>query len=252
MGITQNALFTLALAALSGACGSEGDEAKPEAEKFDAVPPAPFDPKNAYEPIVDAADLSPEITNEWLPMPVGATWTTDAVTDEGTEHTEITVQAETRRTFGTEALVVRDTVYLDGVILEDTDDWFAQDGDGNVWYLGEETTEYVDGVAGSTHGSWEAGVNDALPGVVMLANPDVSHAYRQEFYEGEAEDYAIVRELDVDVSIAAGDFTGCVKIEERSVLEPDLKEFKYYCAGVGNVLVEEEDVTEELTGSSLL
>jgi hypothetical protein len=253
MRIIHAILFTLAFASLSAACGSNDEkEAEPPPETFDVLPPAPFDPKSDYVPTVDASDLSPEVTNPWLPMPMGATWSTEAVTDEGLESTVITVMTETRPTFGTEALVVRDTVSLDGVVIEDTNDWFAQDGDGNVWYLGEETTEYVDGMPGSTAGSWEAGVDGALPGVVMLAHPDVDHAYRQEFYDGEAEDYAIVRELGVDVSVPAGDFTGCVKIEERSVLEPDVQEFKYYCEGVGNVLVEEEDTDEELTDSSLL
>ena len=58
--------------------------------------------------------------------------------------------------------------------------------------------------------------------------------------------------LGGDVSVAAGDFTGCLKIRERSVIDPDLNEFKYYCEGVGNVLVEEEDVNEELVDSTLL
>ena len=253
MTIARATLIAFTFAALSAACGSnDEEEAEPPEETFEVMPPAPFDPKNDYEPVVGPSDLSPDVTNPWLPMPVGATWTTDAMTDEGLEHTVVTVQAETRPTFGTEALVVRDTVSLDGVLIEDTNDWFAQDGDGNVWYLGEETAEYVDGVRGSTAGSWEAGVDGALPGVVMLAHPDVGHAYRQEYYADEAEDYAIVRELDVDVSVEAGDFTGCVKIEERSVLDPEMQEFKYYCEGVGNVLVEEEDTDEELTGSSLL
>ena len=38
---------------------------------------------------------------------------------------------------GVTCIVVRDTVDIDGVLIEDTVDWFAQDVEGNVWYFGE-------------------------------------------------------------------------------------------------------------------
>jgi hypothetical protein len=189
-------------------------------------------------------------------MPVGAKWVSELVTDDGTEHIEVTVQAETRTVWGAEVRVVRDTATFipagetTGELIEDTEDWFAQDGAGNVWYMGEATTAYDPGMEPSTAGSWEAGVDDALPGIVMLASPKVGQEYRQEYYAGEAEDYAIVRTLDVSPSVPAGDYEGCIKIEERSVLEPDVQEFKYYCEGVGNVLVEEEGDREELLETS--
>jgi hypothetical protein len=142
--------------------------------------------------------------------------------------------------------VVRDTVYLDGDMIEDTFDWYAQDGDGNVWYLGEDTREYENGVEVCDCGAWEAGVGGALPGVVMLGAPKVGAAYRQEYYEQEAEDYAEVISLDEAVSVPSDDYTGCMKTRDRSVLEPELDEFKFYCPGVGNVLVLEDDVRVEL------
>ena len=84
--------------------------------------------------------------------------------------------------------MVRDSVYVDDELVEDTYDWFAQDRDGNVWYLGEDSQEIDDGEVVSTEGSWEAGVDGALPGIVMPAEPAVGDAYRQEYYVGEAED----------------------------------------------------------------
>jgi hypothetical protein len=86
----------------------------------------------------------------------------------------------------------------------------------------------------------------------MLASPKVGQTYRQEYYAGEAEDYAIVRSLDASASVPAGDYSGCIKTEERSVLEPDVLEYKYYCEGVGNVLVDEDGDREELLESRLV
>ena len=80
----------------------------------------------------------------------------------------------------------------------------------------------------------------------MLGRPRVGARYRQEYLAGEAEDFADVIELDVSVSVAAGQFEGCVRTHDQSVIDPELDEIKTYCPGVGNVLVEEGDVREEL------
>jgi len=227
--------YTLGLVVFVAACGGSTESL-----------PAPFDPDRDYEPDVDAADLSAEITNELMPWPVGATWSYAAETEDGTETIDIVVLAETYDVWGVAARVVRDTVLVAGEMVEDTYDWYGQDSRGHVWYLGEDTTEYENGVPICNCGAWESGVDGALPGIVMLADPQVGDVYRQEFYEGEAEDYAEVVELDVSVTVPAGTFDGCMKTRDRSVLEPDLDEYKYYCPGVGNVLVEEGDVRVEL------
>jgi hypothetical protein len=246
MGITRTTLISLALSMASLACSSDPDSDTSDTEE------APFGPNDPYDPMVEPSDLTSNVTNPFLPMPVGASWTILAETEDGLERIEVSVTADTRTVWGVEALVVQDTAYLDDVIIEDTWDWFAQDGEGNVWYLGEETQEYVDGMPGTTAGSWEAGVEGALPGIVMLAEPTVGTSYRQEYYKGEAEDYGTVVSLDETVSVPGGDFENCIKIRERSVIDPELDEMKYYCEGVGNVLIEEEDVREELVDSSLL
>ena len=70
---------------------------------------------------------------------------------------------------GVEARVVRDTVTDDGEPVEVTDDWYAQDAEGNVWYLGENTAKYEDGKVSTTAGSFEAGVDGAQAGIIMPA-----------------------------------------------------------------------------------
>lgn len=152
---------------------------------------------------------------------------------------------------GIEARVVHDVVSQDGAVVEDTRDWYAQDADGNVWYLGEQTAEYENGRVVSTEGSWEAGVEGARPGIAVPAGPRAGLAYRQEYLADEAEDAAVVLSIDEQVQTATGTYRGVLMIRETTPLEPDVAELKFYAPGVGQVLavqisggVSREDLVE--------
>jgi hypothetical protein len=138
---------------------------------------------------------------------------------------------------GVEARVVHDVVHESGEPVEITDDWYAQDSDGNIWYLGERTAEYENGKVVSREGSWEAGVDGAQPGIVMPADPRPGLAYRQEYYAGEAEDKAKVLRIDEQAEVPYGHFTRVVMTKDLVPLEPNLLEYKLYAPGVGPVLV---------------
>ena len=142
---------------------------------------------------------------------------------------------------GVTARTVRDTVTLDGDIIEDTLDWYAQDADGTVWYLGEDTAEFEDGEISTREGSFEAGVDGAQAGVIMPASPDVGMTYRQEYYEGEAEDHGEVVALGEQTSVPAGDYDGLLQTADTTPLEPDVLEHKYYADGVGLVLTVDQE-----------
>ncbi len=148
----------------------------------------------------------------------------------------VTVTDRTRTVMGIEAQVVHDVVTEDGKLVEDTYDWYAQDADGNVWYLGEDTKEYDAGTFVGTHGSWEAGVDGAQPGILLPADPEVGQAYRQEYLEGEAEDRGRVLSLDERAQVPFGSFEDVLKTEDTTPLEPGLREHKFYAKGVGPVL----------------
>lgn len=138
---------------------------------------------------------------------------------------EVLILEETRIVAGIECTVVRDTVSLDGEIVEDTYDWYAQDNDGNVWYMGEDSKEYEGGEVVSTAGSWEAGVDGALPGVKVWAEPRIGGVpYYQEVYEGEAEDLARDLALGGRASVPFGDYTDLLVVEEWTRLEPGVIE----------------------------
>jgi hypothetical protein len=188
-----------------------------------------FDPCNFSNEIID---------NPYFALIPGTTFTYESETEEGTEEDIVVVTNETKEILGVTATVVRDTVSLDGELIEDTFDWFAQDKEGNVWYLGEDTKEYENGEVVSTEGSWEAGVDGAEAGIVMLAYPQVGDTYRQEWYPGHAEDAAEVVSLSEEVTVPYGTFTNCLQTREFSTIDPELNEYKYYCTAVGAVTLE--------------
>jgi hypothetical protein len=184
-----------------------------------------------------ADDFVKEIDNPLWPMRHGSRWVYRERDAEGaTSRIVVTVTDRKKTILGIEATVVHDVVTEDGELKEDTLDWYAQDKDGNVWYLGEDTKEYEGGKVVSTKGSWEAGVDGAQAGVIMPAQPEVGMTYRQEYYKGEAEDNAEVLSLDEHVKVAFGTFDRALQTKETTPLEPDVVEHKHYVRGIGLVL----------------
>jgi hypothetical protein len=193
------------------------------------------EPTAAPDPAkLDPAEFTTRIDNPYWPMTPGARW----VYRSEDERVVVTVLDRTRRLAnGIEARVVHDRVTEGGAVVEDTYDWYAQDRDGSVWYLGEETKEYEDGKVVSTKGSWEAGVEGAEPGIVMKADPRVGDTYRQEHYPGEAEDAARILSLDEQAEVPFGHFRAVLMTKDYTPLEPKVLEYKLYAKGVGPVLV---------------
>lgn len=197
------------------------------------------DSKPDYDPGVTASDFVSGITNPFLPWTPGSSWTYEARHGDETERIDVTVMDNRRMIMGVSATVVRDTVRLNGAVIEDTFDWYAQDKKGNVWYLGEATEEYEDGKVVSTEGSWEWGKNGALPGIVMRASPVAdSKPYFQEFYWDEAVDEAAVIELGRRAVTPLRTYTDTVTTREWTRLEPGIEEEATYARGVGLVLKE--------------
>jgi hypothetical protein len=221
---TRRALPLLAAALLlAGGCGGGGDEgqALPQGSE-----PAELDP----------ADFVAGIDNPYWPLVPGSRWVYRETDGEGGEQrVEVTVTDETKTILGIEATVVHDVVTEDGEVVEDTYDWYEQDRDGNVWYLGEATEEYADGEV-STEGSWEAGADGAEAGILLPGAPEVGQAYRQEYYAGEAEDEGAILSLDEWVEVPLGSFEDVLMTKDWTPLEPDVLEHKFYAKGVGPVL----------------
>lgn len=228
----------LAVAVGVAACGSDNGGGSGDTAASTAVSTLP----TGSEPVsLDPADFTTEIDNPYWPMTPGSRWVYKETDKKGTvQQVEVTVTDQTKQIAnGVEARVVHDVVSEDGEPVEVTDDWYAQDSAGNVWYLGEDTAEYANGKVVSREGSFEAGVDGAQPGIVVPAHPEVGQAYRQEYYKGQAEDKAKIINLDARASVPFGTFDGVLETEDINPLnEPKpAVEHKYYASNVGPVLV---------------
>ena len=182
-----------------------------------------------YAPQIDPADFSSTVDNVFYPLVPG----TSTIFREGSARVVVMVTASTRVVMGVQTVVVRDQEFDGDRLTEDTEDWFAQDGEDNVWYFGESTAECADGEVTSHAGSWEAGVDGAQPGIVMLGQPKVGDFYRQEYYRGHAEDVARVREVGVTMTVLDTTYENVIVTEDFTALEPNVLEHKAYAPEIG-------------------
>jgi hypothetical protein len=191
--------------------------------------------------IFDPHSFVRDVTNRFFPLRPGTRYVYHGIED-GERETNITIVTHDRKDIlGVSAIVVFDRVFVQGELKEKTFDWYAQDKDGNVWYLGEDTREFENGQVVSTAGSWKAGRDGAKPGIIMLAHPHVTDRYFQEFLAGEAEDQARVVGKGLGIRVPYGSFDDCLKTVEWTRLEPGVTESKVYCPGVGFVKAHSED-----------
>ena len=191
----------------------------------------------------DPALFRSSLQNPYYPLTPGLV--TRLRGTDGDEHFRqvVRITGRTRTIAGVEAVVVRDVVWrADGSLAEATDDWYAADRDGNVWYFGEDTATYdEEGHVESREGSWQAGVDGAVAGIIMPAHPRPSEATRMEFAKGEAEDQAWVVQRLPSVRTPGGQHAHVVRTLEWSRLEPGVVSMKFYARGLG--IVEERDIS---------
>lgn len=191
------------------------------------------------EPVtLDPGDFVRRVDNVYWPMAPGSRWVYRETSPDGPPlKVHVRVKTRTKDILGISATVLRDTVTERGQLVEDTFDWYAQDVCGNVWYLGERTKEYENGQVVSTLGSWEAGVDGGLAGVIVPADPQVGLSYREEYLAGEAEDRAVVASLDERAQAPYGRFRNVLLTKNTTPLQPRILEYKFYAKGIGVILV---------------
>ena len=220
----------------------------------DALGEGPYQPRFGAEfaaDFVNPANIGHGVApNPFMPIVAGNEWkyekhVIDEQGDPEIEKTVVTVTDDTKLIDGITCRVVKDTVFLDDELLEETVDWFAQDLHGNVWYCGENTAEFLvfDGDHPKTpelqnrDGSFKVGVESAKAGIIMLGTPVIGRTYRQESSWANAEDIGKVVSLKGDeVSPGAKCAKQCLLTSEFSPLEPGHTESKYYVRGIGNIL----------------
>ena len=210
----------------------------------------PFNPANFSNPL--------NISNVLFPLVAGKTYIYRGNGPDGCEEDRMAITNQTKVIAGVTARVVHDQVYVGATcnsrlrLSEDTFDWYAQDDSMNVWYLGEDTRDCDSGRCVPAAGSWQAGVNGARGGLIMLANPRAGDRYRQEYLAGVAEDEAAVAAVDINIMLTRPDaiqprlLRHCIKTRESTRLEPGATGYKYYCPNIGDVMEDEKGFHSEL------
>jgi hypothetical protein len=188
-----------------------------------------------YSPTIDPANFVAKIDNRYLPFRPVTRFHYEGVRGTTPQTDNEVVLRKTKRILGVTCTVVRDTVSEHGHAVERTFDWYAQDKDGNVWYMGENSLELKHGRFVRASDSWQSGVNGAKPGIIMPGHPVAGEQYRQEYYPpGEALDEARVLGVQGSVTVPYGSFERPLVTLERSPLEPQTEK-KFYVRGVGEV-----------------
>lgn len=237
--MNQTIRLAIVTAGLLGACGKSAPPASRDTSPGPGDVASSF-PQGSEVTKLDPANFTTTIDNPYWPMSPGSKWVyvesspggpVEDVVIEVTDKTKVIAN-------GVEARVIVDTVSEDGVPIEITEDWYAQDNQGNIWYLGEYVTNYKDGQVVDHDGSFEAGVDGAQAGIAMPANPTSGMTYRQEYYKDVAEDKAAVITVGQEqVEVPAGHFNERVLMTRDLVpTDPKVQELKFYAPGVGPLL----------------
>ncbi len=236
------------LALVAVGCGSDGSGSEAETAsggattdgaKTTAAATTSGDLPQGGEPVdLDPADFTTKIDNPYWPMDPGTRWTYRETDEEGAKlQVVVTVTEATKEIAnGVTARVVRDSVTEDGKLIEDTFDWYAQHADGSIWYMGESTAEFENGKVKTRGGSFEAGVDGAQAGIILPADPQDGMQYRQEYYEGEAEDNGEVLSVEEQAEVPYGRFEDALLTKDTITIEPKVLEYKLYAPDVGPVL----------------
>ena len=204
------------------------------------------------KPSLDIApdDFVRQVDNKFFPLKAGITFIYKGGKDGAPTRDEVAVTRETKKILGVTCTVVHHRSFEDGILVEDTFDWYAQDKRGNVWYFGEDTKELDEaGNVISTEGSWQAGMDGAKPGIIMEANPKKGDKYQQEFATGVAEDMAQVLGYKDSLCVRYRCFEDVLLTKEWTPLEKGVVEDKYYAEGVGfifGIMVKGGDEQSEL------
>jgi len=174
------------------------------------------------------------IDNKYFPLKPGTTFIYKGTKEGEPTRDTFQVTSKVKDIAGVSTREIRDNLYTKGVLTETTQDWFAQDNDGNVWYMGEFTTDFTN--KDNPHeGSWQAGVTGGKAGIIMEAQPRVGDTYQQEFAKGVAADMATVLSLNEKICVPYGCFTNVLKTKEFTPLEPNVVSNKYYAQNIGDI-----------------
>ncbi len=187
------------------------------------------------EPEVNPDEFVDSIDNPYFPLEPGTEMFFEGDGPAGHMTIETFVTYDTKVVLGVSCTVVEENVYLDGILRESTNDWYAQDKAGTVWYFGEASKNYDEQGNESSDESWQAGKRGAYPGIIMPARPRIGDTHRQENAPGVGDELALIQENGVSIETPFGTLDGCIKTLEWSPLD-GTTQLKYYAPSIGPVL----------------
>jgi len=183
------------------------------------------------------------IDNGFFPAVVGSQNVIEGEDDQGVIiRVEITVLDETEEVADVTTRVVEEREFEDGELVEVSRNFFAQAPDGTVCYFGEDVDNIEDGVVVDNEGSWRAGENGSVPGIIMPADPQVGMIFMQEGAPGVAEDQAEVIALGETITVPAGTFSDTLTTEDCNPLEDGARDQKVYIRGIGLAIDEDAEL----------
>ncbi|MBA3339194.1 MAG: hypothetical protein H0T54_05520, partial [Geodermatophilaceae bacterium] len=218
--LTRTVVAGVSMACLFGSTSTALASPTPNTQS-NGCPLPVFGPGPSYHPAIDPADFSPIVDNPLFPLTPGTTLIYGGTKDGEAALDLFAPSTRTAVIDGVTTRVVEDRLFLNGVLEERTSDYYAQDSCGNVWYFGEDTAELdKNGHVISREGSFHAGVDGAQPGVFMQAHPELGRVFRQEWYQGHAEDVFTAIDLQAPVTVPFGSFGNTLRTAETTALEP--------------------------------
>jgi hypothetical protein len=230
------ALAAGTLAVATGLVGGAAAGATPGGPSHSSCPIKSGAGKHFHRKCLKPSDFVRHVSNPWFPLKPGSTWHYRGV-KEGTRTVDVVhATHRTKRIEGVRTTLVHDVVSVHGRPEEVTNDFYAQDRRGNVWYFGENTKELDrHGNVKSRSGSFMSGRGGARPGILFPAHPRVGVTARQEFLKGQAEDHFKVIQRNAHVAVPFVTTNSAVRTKEWTPLEPKTLDNKYYVHGVGTV-----------------
>jgi hypothetical protein len=246
--VMRSALVAGLSVLMLAACAERRPESTTPEASAAQVTPSDFDPADF--------DPSSPVDNRWFPLTPGTEFVYEGQALDDGELIErkviATVTDMTKEVAGVRVVVAWERDYTDGELEESELAFWAQDGDGNVWHLGEYPEEYDDGILLKSPG-WIAGEHGARAGIQMMAEPTLGTlSYEQGYAPPPLNwvDRGRTFDVGVETCVAVDCYEGVLVIEEFERTKPGASQLKYYAPGVGNVRVgwrgKNEDEHEEL------
>lgn len=196
-----------------------------------------------YEPTVELAVCDPSGSfslgngHAYFPLVVGNATVLEGEEDGEQLRLEITVTDQTEEVAGVTTRVVEARELIDGELYEIAYDFYAVAADGTVCYFGEDVEFYENGQLANTNGSWRAGVDGAMPGIIMPASAAAGQRFFQENAPGIALDMSRVDAIDLDVTVGGQPRQAVTRMMDSNPLDGqqgcDEEEEKLFAPGIG-------------------